>query len=148
MQETDCVSNEACFRAELAQTLPFQRSFTIAPTDLAIGSDSHPALACSLIQPGTVGTWYAGQLQVSDSCLRVSTEGSRVDTVLAVYQGTCGALECVVENDNASNLVRSSEVTLTVEFGRFYYLFVAGARNETGDASVVIDFLSINEPCA
>ena len=97
-------------------------------------------MSCPSIVEGSRGVWYTGSVGFEVSCLTLSTEGSRFDTILAVYKGDCNNLECVTENDDSSNLVRSSEVSFTAFPLVTYYIYVGGVNSaEAGDYRVSAD---------
>ena len=113
--------------------LPFAyQGSTANSTGIKLGSQT---LSCSLVQPFSKGVWYVGEVFSSVACVTISTAGSRFNTVIAVYSGSCTNLECVTENDDISTLVRSSEVSWTALRGIQYYVYVGGvdSTEESGE---------------
>lgn len=145
LKEFDCASNKDCVAATNILQLPFEVSGTTDLTAL-IAPDSS-ALACSVVGPGGMGVWFTGQNGAS-ACVRVSTVGSRFDTVIALYRGSCTNLTCVAQNDDSSSLVRTSELLFSTEEGVLYHVFVGGAGNSTGLYRVKVTFESLDSPCS
>lgn len=77
---------------------------------------------------GTYGVWYAmiGNGQQVD----LATCGSGYDTKIHVYTGSCGALTCVVGNDDACGF--QSEVSFLSSIGTIYYVLVDGFLSGNG----------------
>lgn len=126
--------------ATLITEVPFEDSGSTVAS-VVVDLDSQ-ALVCPTIVEGSKGVWYVGESLIDNSCVTISTEGSQLDTVIAVYSGTCLHLECVAENDDASPLVRSSRVSWTVTSGVLYYVFVGGAQRQQGEDYTVTGTVS------
>ena len=116
-------------------------------------SDDDPNLSCMWGRPndprGFRTTWYKVTPEES-GYLKVVTNGSTYDTVLAVYssdlENACVNLEQLACNDDANFL--SSEVTPLVLSGRTYFIEVADwqfARPLNAVASVSASFVAIND---
>jgi subtilisin-like proprotein convertase family protein len=104
------------------------------------------------------GVWYKFTPVCSGSTLTLSLcGGAAFDTRLRVFDGTCGALNCVAGNDDFCST--QSEVTWTGTGGTTYYVLVYGATlgtftmnfTEVEAVAPVPDVASlptINSPCA
>lgn len=65
----------------------------------------------------------------------IETAGSAFDTLLAVYTGTSlGALDLILENDDASGTIRTSRLTFPASAGTTYRIAVDGFNNGRGAA--------------
>ncbi|GMQ78072.1 MAG: hypothetical protein BMS9Abin02_0569 [Anaerolineae bacterium] len=116
-------------------------------------SDDDPALSCMWGKPSDPGgyrtIWYKVTPEES-GYLRVFTNGSTYDTVLAIYssdlENACVNLQQLSCNDDSNFL--SSEATLLVLSGKTYYIEVADWQFEApGEtfASLSAVFTPINE---
>jgi len=124
-------SADICFGATIIADFPFEDSGSTVGGDI-IQADSQ-ALECSVVNEGAQGTWYSIQGNAgSDSCITVTTEGSKFNTVLGVYSGSCDNLTCVDENNNIGFFNRSSKVTWTAQQGLVYHIFLGGDGDSTG----------------
>lgn len=96
----------------------FVGQLTQAPDD--------PILSCMWGNPpdlrGYRTAWYQFSVPRNGQ-VTISTFGSNYDTVLAVYEGSCGQLQKLACNDDYNML--SSNVTLSVRTGQTYYIQVA-----------------------
>ena len=61
----------------------------------------------------------------------VNTFGSKFNTLLSVWRGTCGGLEEVVSNNDSSNTTQSA-VSWTVTDTNTYYIVAGGFQKNTG----------------
>jgi Ca2+-binding RTX toxin-like protein len=98
-------------------------------------SADDPVSSCGDAGPRSM--WYrltAG----SRYSLRVRTEGSAYDTVIAVWKGTRGHLTEVVCNDDASGGVQSS-ARFPTNTGETYYVEVTGGSGNGASATLVFD---------
>lgn len=93
--------------------------------------------------PGSAGVWYRfvgnGDEVTASTCLTAS-----FDSKINVYSGTCGALACVVGNDDDCG-TRSS-VTFNTAVGTDYYILVTGFGSAT--SAFTIDVRCITPPPA
>jgi hypothetical protein len=96
---------------------------------------SSGATTCST-SVGTSGqawyTWTANNSSMVDMTTCYPTTG--FDTKLHVFTGDCGALSCVVGNDDACGSM-SSSVTFTAIEGLTYFIRVGGFASQAGDYS-------------
>ena len=74
-----------------------------------------------------------------DRCYTASTEGSAIDTVLAVYSTTtgCDALSCLAENDDTGSST-TSRVSWIAMGGVHYYILVAKHDDEKEDGQYAL----------
>ena len=98
---------------------------------------------------GGASTWFIYEAP-QNGALRVSTEGSSYDTVLAVYTSPTvdvdyGTLVEVSCNDNGGSDGKTSVMEFSVEAGTRYYLVVDGVNGEKG---VVHFTYELSEPPA
>lgn len=92
-----------------------------------------PSATCTGISFNTAGgVWYS-YTAPADKLVTMDTDGSSYDTKLAVYSGSCGALACVVGNDDGAGLGGRSRVTFTAAAGATYYVYVTGFSSNTGN---------------
>lgn len=92
-----------------------------------------PTSTCNGISFNTAGgVWYS-YTAPADKVVTMDTAGSDYDTKLAVYSGTCGALDCVTGNDDGAGLGGRSRVTFTAAAGATYYVYVTGFSSNTGN---------------
>ena len=108
-----------------------------------VGEDSS-ATTCSSITSSTRGVWYL--MRGDDHCYTASTDGSAIDTVLAVYitPTGCEALSCLAENDDVDKGNSASEVSWTAIAGVDYYILVAGFSNTTGQYKLTVSVRHLN----
>ncbi|MBE2247577.1 MAG: hypothetical protein IAE67_09995, partial [Candidatus Competibacteraceae bacterium] len=94
--------------------------------------------------PGAPGVWYrftgTGQNMIASLC------GSLYDTRIAVYEGTCPALVCVIGNDDFCGL--QSQVSFMANNGTVYYIFVNGWGGNTGDYTLTLSPDVSNDICS
>lgn len=82
--------------------------------------------------PARRSVWYVWRPTANGSAT-VTTRGSALDTVLAVYQGNqVGRLRAITSNDNETGGRKSSRVIFGVRNGETYYLAVDGKNGATG----------------
>ena len=83
--------------------------------------------------------WYRYDAP-SDGQLVLDTIGSDYDTVLTVYSDTDGTLEEVGCNDDIElGVVRTSELTIDIEYGTRYLVQVGGFESDTGSLTFNVD---------
>jgi len=101
--------------------------------------ENDSATACNVfVQPGmSRDVWYI--LQGDNRCYSVSTEGSKFDTVLAVFTSTngCESLVCLGENDDYNDV--TSQMTWATTSGTDYYIFVSGYGESTGTYNLNVE---------
>lgn len=80
--------------------------------------------------------WTANQTQP----VTISTLGSSIDTLIAVYQGSSvNGLTEIVSNDDAQSRVRGSVATFQPQLGETYHIAVQGYPGSTGNIRLGID---------
>jgi hypothetical protein len=80
----------------------------------------------------------------ADTCSALTNH----DSEMAVYNGTCGSLECLVSNDDSCGL--SSAITWQTVEGMEYLIRVNGLGNTVGDFGLTIRSIEPveNQECA
>ncbi len=99
-------------------------------------------LHCGVI--GGASHWFSYHAD-SDAWLRVSTEGSDFDTVLAVYTGPgtdFASLQLVACDNDSGADGKTSRVFVEILQGTTYYVAVDGVNGVTGDVQFAYDLLS------
>ncbi len=91
------------------------------------------------------GVWYVfngtGDLVTISTC-----NNADFDTRLTVFEGACGALNCVTGSDDAAGCAGfTSEVLLPSDAGLIYYIYVHGFGGQTGNFVLSVD-CAVN-PC-
>lgn len=106
------------------------------------GSASEPA-APSCWSTGSINSvWYTLIVPASGSLKIRTTQGSLINTQIAVYTGTCGALALLACNDNAASCASfstlNSELSLTgLTVGNTIFVRVDGNLQSTGTFSIL-----------
>ncbi len=110
---------------DFAQAIDINTSPYNATVDARGGSTASddPTFIC-YAGKGAASVWFRFTPSINGT-LKVNTTGSNYDTVLAVWQGSRGALSSVACNDNYSTY-KTSLVNANVIAGRTYYIEVAG----------------------
>ncbi|MCK7590875.1 CUB domain-containing protein [Subsaxibacter sp. CAU 1640] len=137
--DSDCsgieVINDVCANASLITC----GDSVVGNSEFATNADS--PLSCSDDVFGSddvPGVWYKF---ISTECqeVTVSTLGSDYDTHLKVFSGSCGALDCVANNDDIDFPdFPESELTFTASEGETYYFFIGGYEGDTGDYALSV----------
>lgn len=99
-----------------------------------VGAGKEPGEPNHAETSGGASAWFEYQATQS-GVIRVSTEGSDFDTLLAIYSegGTnLAGLKLAGANDDASTAVKTSEVRSPVLAGKRYYIAVDGAGGAAG----------------
>ena len=118
-------------------------------TIIVLGSDSSPLRTYNitstkdLVDFTTSGVWFSISLP-EDSCINVSTKGSELDTILALYEGDCSNLTCITGTDD-SDPDLSTEILFRAQANQQYRMLVgnaafAGQGNFTVNVTVSISF--------
>lgn len=121
-----------------AQATPLELSFSHTAdgsgtlTNLFTEESTDPALTCMFNAPtnpaGYRTAWHV--LVAGDtSVVTITTAGTRYDTVLGVFEGTCTALQPRACSDDTVGF--QSQVTFSVVRGRTYYILVADYQSGT-----------------
>lgn len=93
------------------------------------------------------GVWY--RIEGNGLLVGIETiqEGTDYDPVLAVFDGSCDALNCVTANNNLSLVTRMARVEFLAEAGTTYYVYVTGQRGSDGDFELAVDCRVPNDDC-
>ena len=127
-----------------ASSIPSTSSFTLnASSSLATRETREPAHAGQTAKKSLWWKWTA----IGNGRLKISTKGSRFDTVLAVYRGSSLAnLRAVTSNDNAVTGVKYSQVDFTTTRGTTYYFAVDGKSGASGAVTLTGSGTSLSGP--
>ncbi|HNW98585.1 MAG TPA: choice-of-anchor L domain-containing protein, partial [Bacteroidales bacterium] len=94
------------------------------------------------------GVWYTyTSTGVND--VTVSLCGSSLDTKLSIYTGACGALSCLIGEDDDYTVCGDNDPSITFSTtgaGTVYYLFVHGTGTSTGTFTINISCSAIVVP--
>jgi hypothetical protein len=123
-------NNDAC-----AGALPVLCGVPVAGTTTGSTVDTYPT--CGSAQPAHPGVWYS--IVGDGGQFTASLCGSAYDTQISVFSGTCGALNCIIDNDDDCGL--QSQVNWAAANGTTYYILVHGYNGSTGT-------FSLNVTCA
>jgi hypothetical protein len=125
-------TNDTCQTAKAIAQYPF--SFTnnlTAPTY----HNNHPSPTAAR---GGIEEFFKISSPTPGTVFNFNTFGSKFDTLLSVWKGSCGTLEEVVSNDNATSSNLQSAVTWTVaNAGETYYVVVDVRKNGVGGKMVL-----------
>ena len=96
------------------------------------------------------GVWYT--FEGNDNIVNASLCTSLFDTKLQVFEGSCGALNCVIGTDDGGcdgGQPFTSEVDFIANTGTTYYIYVFGFNdNEFGDYTLNIECVELPDPPA
>ncbi|MCK7591764.1 T9SS type A sorting domain-containing protein [Subsaxibacter sp. CAU 1640] len=104
---------------------------------------------CGASSTTAKGVWYT--MEGTGGDIVVSTAGSAYDTKLFVYDGSCGALNCVGGNDDVATGILYSEVTFESVAGQRYYIYVTGFSSANGNYNLSVNCVceaEFNDDCA
>lgn len=103
----------------------------IADITLEGSSNEHmPVCGISgVTEQSTAGIWYKITGTGDDFTISTGSSTENVDTRLAVYTGTCGALTCVAGNDDSVGL--RAEVSFASTAGADYYILLYAWNNSS-----------------
>ncbi|MFO0837366.1 MAG: choice-of-anchor X domain-containing protein [Phycisphaerae bacterium] len=119
---------------------------------------SSPTLTCggtssTATYSGKSGIWYSYVGDGNPVQFSTCNAGTNIDTVLVVFNGTCGALSCVIGNDDAGSAACSlsslrSIVSFTTTNGTTYYIMVMPFSGSTGNVQLdVVCSLPLGVTC-
>ena len=123
-------TNDECSTPTVISSLPFHNTMS---TTSALESPSDPVLECRG-RAGYNTVWYSFTPSEAMS-VTADTTGSNYDTVLAAWQGSCGALTAVACNDDSGDVV-TSQISFTATAGTTYYLEVAAYADTGGNCTL------------
>ncbi len=95
---------------------------------------------------GVVGghsVWFKWTAR-ADGVAKISTQGSSIDTVLAVYTSTSTKVAALVSNDDADG-GKTSRVSFPVQAGKAFMIAVDGKNGETGTVAIHADLPPAND---
>ena len=83
--------------------------------------------------------WYS-IVPSSSAPITVSTcnDYTNFDTYISVFNGTCGILQCVTNNDDGCESSSASVATFTPEVGKTYHIAVFGFGGNTGNYQLIV----------
>jgi hypothetical protein len=119
-------TNDTCQAAQLINVYPFVWTNNLVKPPY---HNNHPSPTAGR---GGIDQFFVIPTPTLGTVFTADTFGSSFNTVLSVWKGTCGALEEVTSNDNASLTNFQSAVTWTVLETNDYYIVVEGSKNATG----------------
>lgn len=122
------------------KTLPYYYKGTTAN---ATPDHRSGILDCSATEQGTRGVWH--EMIGTGTCISASLN-SNFNDMIAVYDGSCGELKCVVQDMNRIEVVKS-KVTWESQNGTLYRVFVAGFEDIVGDYNLTISVRSRCSQC-
>ncbi len=89
------------------------------------------ALCGTATAPTAGGVWYTFTTTCSSNITASLCTGTTYNSQISVFDGTCGALNCIAGNDDFCTT--QSEATWAGAGGTTYYILVHGSGTETGD---------------
>jgi hypothetical protein len=136
-------------KGELAQVGPvndnFEKAFFLIGNTFSVGG-SNVGSTVQIGEPKHAGerggesVWWSWTAP-ANGALTLTTIGSSYDTLLAVYTGSeVAALSVVGSNDDESNFVRTSRITVSVVSGTVYRIAVDGYEGAQGTIQLVGSF--------
>lgn len=139
---SDCLERDECIKPAKIDELPFYVSDT---TENSTATFWHSSACTEFYTAYSFGYGYWYELSGTGSCIKASTAGSEINTVMGVYTGEdCEDLTCVSFNDDDELNSNSSLVSWQSTEGTQYRIHVAGYALEKGPFN-----LNITEtPCA
>jgi hypothetical protein len=116
----------------------------VGETNTATFDAAAPVCVTGITAPGV---WYvfddtSGLL--TDYTLSMCDGGTDYDSKITVYSGDCGALACVVDNDDSCGL--QSEVSWQGDGSTTYYILVHGFASNTGNFSMELTCAPVPPP--
>ena len=99
------------------------------------GVEPVPAITCGAGGDGGNGFWYTFAGTGDD--ITIDLSASDYDTQIAVYDGTCAALNCIVGDDD-SGAGTTSLATFTSTAGTDYLIYVDGFGGATGNLGLSV----------
>jgi hypothetical protein len=119
---TTNAQNDAC-----ANAIPVQCGSSYLGSTTGATVDAVPV--CNTVTAGAAGVWYLlpgnNKIMTASLCAQAS-----YNTILQVYSGSCGGLNCVTANDDYCG--NRSEVEWFAISGTNYYIYVNGVALATG----------------
>ncbi|MEM7086233.1 MAG: proprotein convertase P-domain-containing protein, partial [Bacteroidota bacterium] len=116
----------------------------VGETDTASFDATAPVCVTGITAPGVWYTFTDDTGLVTDYTLSMCDGGTDYDSKITVYSGDCGALACVVDNDDTCGL--QSEVTWQGDGSTTYYILVHGFAANTGNFSMALTCAPVPPP--
>lgn len=149
--------NDTCQNAIpiLGQPSGFQRSYSMPVNLIDAGVAPEAPIACVANSNSTV--WFTFTPAVTaryeiTGCSATNPGASATDTVLAIYDGTCGALNELVNGCNDDFCSTQSRIAMTLNAGTTYYLqtgrFSTTMPTATDVVQLSVQFPSGADTCA
>ena len=140
-----CVGVE-CSNAEALATMdPCGDTQTVSGS--TVGGTPNVEPFCGTTNGSGGANWYTFTGDGSDWTASTLNPGSSYDTKLWVFEGTCGALNCVGGNDDFGGTSRS-QVAFTTTAGATYYVAVGGFSANEGNYELTFTNVETEAPVA
>ena len=135
-------ANDNFADAIAASPLPFEDT----RSTVGASEETGELLACQGTAIGAT-VWYSVEV-TEPSNVKVTTQGSDFDTMLAVYTGTLGSLSLVSCNDDVDNSVLTSEVNFPAVGGTTYWVQAGGLSGDIGVLVLGVSAEAVSTPTA
>ncbi len=116
----------------------------VGETDTATFDASAPVCVTGITAPGVWYEFTDTTGLVTNYTLSMCDGGTDYDSKITVYSGDCGALACVVDNDDTCGL--QSEVSWQGDGLTTYYILVHGFGANTGNFSMALTCAPVPPP--
>ncbi len=116
----------------------------VGETNTATFDASAPVCVTGITAPGVWYTFTDDTGLVTNYTLSMCDGGTDYDSKITVYSGDCGALDCVVDNDDSCGL--QSEVSWQGDGSTTYYILVHGFGSSTGNFSMALSCAPVPPP--
>jgi len=116
----------------------------VGETDTATFDASAPVCVTGITAPGVWYEFTDTTGLVTNYTLSMCDGGTDYDSKITVYSGDCGALACVVDNDDTCGL--QSEVSWQGDGLTTYYILVHGFGSATGNFSMALTCAPVPPP--
>ena len=138
------VANQGATFDDCAGALPITCGETVVGSTVGQTVDTSPECGTSITAPGVWYTFTDTTGLVTDYTLSLCDGGTDYDSKITVYSGDCGALVCVVDNDDTCGL--QSEVEFQGDGLTTYYILVHGFASGTGNFSMALTCAPVPPP--
>ncbi len=116
----------------------------VGETITATFDASAPVCVTGITAPGVWYTFTDTTGLVTNYTLSMCDGGTDYDSKITVYSGDCGALACVVDNDDSCGL--QSEVSWQGDGSTTYYILVHGFGSSVGNFSMALTCAPVPPP--
>ncbi|MCG3149753.1 MAG: hypothetical protein PCFJNLEI_03218 [Verrucomicrobiae bacterium] len=124
-------TNDTCQTAIEITSYPFAWTNNLTPT---VYHNNHPSPAAGR---GGIEEFFTIVYPTPGTVFTANTIGSSFNTLLSVWRGTCGGLEEVTSNNDASNTTQSA-VSWTVSDTNIYYIVAEGLQDKSGKLALQV----------